>query len=69
MLKILIVSPTYRGIGGVARHVQGLVTFLKQNGYQVDIISSENTLTIPIRKLKNPSFMISSFLKTCLKKN
>jgi glycosyltransferase involved in cell wall biosynthesis len=68
-LKILIVSPTYHGIGGVARHVQGLVNFLKQNGHQVDIISSENTFTIPIRKLKNPSFMISSFLKTRFKKD
>ena len=53
----------------MARHVQGLVNFLKQNGDQVDIISSENTFTIPIRKLKNPSFMISSFLKTRLKKD
>jgi glycosyltransferase involved in cell wall biosynthesis len=68
-LKILIVSPTYQGIGGVARHVQGLVNFLKQNGDQVDVISSENTFTIPIRKLKNPSFMISSFLKTRFMKN
>ncbi|MGI0061632.1 MAG: glycosyltransferase, partial [Nitrosotalea sp.] len=67
-MKILIVSPTYQGIGGVARHVQGLVNFLKQNGHQVDIISSENTFTIPIRKLKNPSFMFSSFLKTRFQK-
>ncbi len=68
-MKILIVSPTHQGIGGVARHVQGLVNFLKQNGHQVDIISSENTFTIPVRKLKNPSFMISSFLKTRFKKD
>jgi glycosyltransferase involved in cell wall biosynthesis len=68
-LKILIVSPTHQGIGGVARHVQGLVTFLKQNGHKVDVISSENTFTIPVRKLKNPSFMISSFLKTRFKKD
>ncbi|HVZ62319.1 MAG TPA: glycosyltransferase family 4 protein [Candidatus Nitrosotalea sp.] len=68
-MKILIVSPTHQGIGGVARHVQGLVNFLKQNGHQVDVISSENTFTIPVRKLKNPSFMISSFLKTRFKKD
>jgi len=67
-LKILIVSPTQKGIGGIARHVQGLINFLKQNGVEVDIISSENTFTIPIRKLKNPSFMISAFLKTRFKK-
>ena len=63
-MKILIISPTQEGIGGVARHVQGLTNFLKNDGHDVDIISSENTFTIPIRKLKNPSFMISSFLKT-----
>ena len=68
-MKILIISPTQEGIGGVARHVQGLTKFLKSKGHTVDIISSENTFTLPIKKLKNPSFMISSFLKTSFKKN
>lgn len=63
-MNILIISPTQKGIGGVARHVQGLSNFLKQDGHHVDIISSENTFTIPIPKLKNPSFMISSYIKT-----
>jgi len=63
-MRILIISPTQKGIGGIARHVQGLSKFLKEKNHDVDIISSENTFTIPIRKLKNPSFMISSFLKT-----
>ena len=63
-MNILIISPTQKGIGGVARLVQGLSEFLKQNGHHVDIISSENTFTIPIPKLKNPSFMISSYIKT-----
>jgi len=63
-MNILIISPTHKGIGGVARHVQGLSNFLKKEGHEVDIISSENTFTIPITKLKNPSFMISSYIKT-----
>lgn len=63
-MKILVISPTQKGIGGVARHVQGLTNFLKNDGHEVDVISSENTFTIPIRKLKNPSFMLFSFLKT-----
>lgn len=67
-MKILIISPTQKGIGGVARHVQGLSNFLIENGHTVDILSSENTFTIPIRKLKNPSFMISAALKTSLRK-
>ncbi len=68
-MKILIISPTQSGIGGIAQHVQGLKKFLKNNGHQVEIISSENTFTIPIKGLKNPSFMISSFLKSKFKKN
>lgn len=68
-MKILIISPTQSGVGGIARVVQNQVKFLKKNGYDVDIISSENTFTIPIKGLKNPSFMISSFLKTKFKKN
>ena len=63
-MKILLISPTQSGIGGIAQHVQGLTKFLKTKEYCVEIISSENTFTIPIKGLKNPSFMISSFLKT-----
>ena len=68
-MKILLISPTHSGIGGIAQHVQGLETFLKNEGNTVEIISSENTFTIPIKGLKNPSFMISSSLKAKFKKN
>ena len=67
-MKILIISPTQSGIGGIAQHVRGLTFFLKNMGHYVEIISSENTFTIPIKGLKNPSFMISSFLKVKFKK-
>ena len=67
-MRVLIISPTQKGIGGIAQHVQGLSNFLKKNGHDVEIISSENTFTIPVKGLKNPSFMISSFLKTKFKK-
>jgi glycosyltransferase involved in cell wall biosynthesis len=68
-VKILIISPTQSGIGGIAQHVQGLRKFLEKNNHNVEIISSENTFTIPIKGLKNPSFMISSFLKAKFKKD
>lgn len=68
-MKILIISPTQSGIGGIAQHVQGLTKFLKNHAHDVEIISSENTFTIPIKGLKNPSFMISSFLKVNFKKD
>ena len=64
-----MISPTVSGIGGIAQHVQGLKNFLENKGNEVEIISSENTFTIPIKKLKNPSFMISSFMKSKFKKN
>lgn len=67
-MKILIISPTSGGIGGIAQHVDGLSQFLTGVGHEVDIISSANTFTIPIKRLKNPSFMFSSFLKTKFKK-
>ena len=68
-MKILLISPTQSGIGGIAQHVQGLTKFLKKKGYYVEITSSENTFTIPIKGLKNISFMISSFLKTKFNKD
>jgi len=67
-MQVLIISPTGTGIGGIAQHVQGLSSFLKKNGHKVEVLSSENTFTIPIKGLKNPSFMISAFLKTKFKK-
>ena len=63
-MKILLISPTEKGIGGIAQHVQGLSQFLTKQNHRVDIISSKNTFTIPVKGLKNPSFMLSSFLKT-----
>lgn len=69
MLNVLIISPTQKGIGGIAQHVQGLSTFLKEMKHNVGIISSENTFTLPVKGLKNPSFAISAFLKSKLKKN
>ncbi len=68
-MKILLISPTQSGIGGIAQHVQGLTKFLKKKGYCVEITSSENSFIIPIKGLKNLSFMISSFLKTKFNKD
>lgn len=63
-MKILLISPTFSGIGGIAQHVRGLSQYLKNAGNKVDVLSSDNSFTIPIKGLKNPSFMLSSSLKT-----
>jgi len=60
---VLLISPTSRGAGGVARHVEGLARHLSASGYKIGIISSENTPIIKVRGLKNPSFMFSSSIK------
>ena len=62
-MKILLISPTFSGIGGIAQHVRGLNQYLKNNGNDVNVLSSDNSFTIPIKGLKNPSFMLSSSLK------
>jgi glycosyltransferase involved in cell wall biosynthesis len=62
-VKILQISPTYSGIGGIAQHVRGLENYLKQTDNLVDVLSSDNSFTLPIKGLKNPSFMLSSSLK------
>src|SRR5579864_6728481 len=67
-MQVLIISPTQTGIGGIAQHVQGLINFLKINNHDVSVISSENTFTLPVKGLKNSSFMISAILKTKFKK-
>ena len=68
-MKVLVASPTSTGIGGVARYVQGLTAFLESQGHHTEIISSANTFTIPVRRFKNPSFMISASIKGMFKRD
>ena len=68
-MRILILSSTQSGIGGIPHHIQGLTKFLATTNHHVEVISSDNTPIIPIPGLKNPSFMITSFIKTKFKKN
>jgi len=60
---VVVVSPTSRGSGGVAQHIDGLVGRLKSDGYGVEVISSSNTPIIRVKGLMNPSFALSSMVK------
>ncbi len=62
-VDVLLVSPTFSGAGGVARHVSGLAACLGRLGYRVSVISSDNTYILNFKGLKNPSFMLTSSLK------
>jgi len=63
-MELLFVSPTYGGTSGVGNHVKMLREHLQRAGHKVDLISTVNTAYLPIKKLKNPSFMITASLKT-----
>jgi len=58
-----MISPKVSGIGGVAQHVSKLIKKLESSGFEVDTISIENTLHIPMKGLYNPSFAFYSALK------
>jgi len=59
-MKVLIISPKSKGIGGVASHVSELAAFLKERGFHVKIVSAENTPIVSIKGLKNLSFAFFS---------
>ena len=59
-MKILLVSPTEKGIGGVAQHVQGLSKFLTNQNHKIDIISSE-----PLSVENKPDYHHNDFAKRC----
>jgi glycosyltransferase involved in cell wall biosynthesis len=55
-------------LGGVAQHVGKLVELLRRDGHEVDVVSVENTLYLPIRRLMNPSFTLSALAKAAAKR-
>lgn len=67
-VDVLLVSPTAKGLGGVARHVSGLAARLEAAGYHVAVVSSENTPIVNVKGLKNPTFMLSSMFSTLFRR-
>jgi glycosyltransferase involved in cell wall biosynthesis len=63
-LKILFISPRYEG--GIGGHAAMLAEQLRHHGFRVDLL---NPAKIPIKNLKNPSFVITSILSGILKGN
>ncbi len=63
-IKILLITPVYKGIGGISNHVRHQIKWLKKKGIHTDIVSSENILIIKKKGLMNISFMIFASLKT-----
>ena len=59
-MKILFISPTFSGVGGIGAHAFRLSQKLGQEGYDVELMDVPH---IPIKNLKNPSFSVFGTLK------
>ena len=59
-MKILFISPTFSGAGGIGPHAFRLSQKLIEEGYDVELMDVPH---IPIKNLKNPSFSVFGTLK------
>ena len=57
-MKILFIAPKYSG--GIGGHAKRVADKLQENGFEIELMYAPH---IPIKKLKNPSFAISSIFK------
>lgn len=62
-MKILFISPRFQG--GIGGHASRLAKKLREEGMEVKLM---NPTYVPIKKLKNPSFVFFSTLKVIFKK-
>jgi len=60
-MKILFICPRYSG--GIGGHATRVAEKLKENGFEVELMHAPH---IPIKKLKNPTFAISSTIMAAL---
>lgn len=67
-MRILMISPKVRGIGGIAQHVSTLVERLRDRGHDVRVISAENLPILRKKGLRNPSFAVFASLRSFLRK-
>ena len=60
IMKLLYISPTFSGTGGIGPHAFRVAEKLGENGFDVELMDVPH---IPIKNLKNPSFSILGSLK------
>ncbi|MEM2873362.1 MAG: glycosyltransferase family 4 protein, partial [Nitrososphaerales archaeon] len=61
-MRVKLVSPTFGGTSGIGRHVEVLSEKLMKRGYEVSVVSTNNTPYIPIKNLKNLSWALFACL-------
>jgi len=59
-MKVLVISPTSNGIGGVAQHVSKLAEKLRERGFLVEVLSCGRLRCVRRKGLSNPSFTLLS---------
>ena len=59
-MKILFISPTFSGAGGIGPHAFRLSQKLSEEGYDIELMDVPR---IPIKNLKNPSYSVFGTLK------
>ena len=57
-MKILFIAPKYSG--GIGGHAKRVADKLQENGFEIELMHAPH---VPIKKLKNPTFAVSSTLK------
>ncbi len=60
MMKLLFISPTYSGAGGIGQHAFRVAEKLREIGYDVELMHIPH---IPIKNLKNLSFSLFGTIK------
>ena len=60
-MKILFIAPKYSG--GIGGHAARVAEKLQEHGFDIKLM---HTSHIPIKKLKNPSFVVFSTLKALI---
>ena len=60
-MRILFIAPKYSG--GIGGHAKRVSDKLREKGFEIDLMNAPH---VPIKKLKNPTFAISSTLKAIL---
>ncbi len=63
-LRVLILAPRSRGVGGIAQHVRGLARRLESMGHHVSLISSETLHAPKPRLLANPVYAALAALRS-----
>lgn len=62
-MRVLIVCPDYKGIGGIKQHVRAQLSYLRREGHHVDIIANNDQIHLPVPKLRRITAMCVAYIR------